>query len=286
MPGKEKQPREYQGVRDEIRQQQLKTKDMSLKGKLKYFWDYYKVHTIAGIFALIIIISLIHDIVTAKDYNFYACMFNSSRISSESLAAAFTEYAGLDTEHHECLIDTSLSLSAQTYNQYDLATSQKLVAQVQANDLDAVVMNSDVFYSYSLIEMFADLRTILNEDELARYKDNLYYIDYAEVKQAKEDTNYDEEYLNSFNDQDVHSTENLLAEAEIHRHPENMEAPVPVGIYMNNSPFITKTGIYEKEMPILGIISTSQRMETGKKYLEFLWNENIDFSQMTETNYY
>ena len=41
MSEKEKNAAEYRGVRDEIRQQQLKTRDMTLKGKLKYFWDYY-----------------------------------------------------------------------------------------------------------------------------------------------------------------------------------------------------------------------------------------------------
>ncbi len=45
MSEKEKNAAEYRGVRDEIRQQQLKTRDMTLKGKLKYFWDYYKIHT-------------------------------------------------------------------------------------------------------------------------------------------------------------------------------------------------------------------------------------------------
>ena len=43
MGKKEKEPRPYRGVIDEIREQQHKTKDMSLKGKWQYFWDYYSM---------------------------------------------------------------------------------------------------------------------------------------------------------------------------------------------------------------------------------------------------
>ena len=52
MSKKEKSPKEYRGVIDEIRQQQMKTKEMSTKGKLEYFWDYYKVHTIVAILVI------------------------------------------------------------------------------------------------------------------------------------------------------------------------------------------------------------------------------------------
>lgn len=284
MSEKEKQSASPKGVRDEIRQQHQKTKNMTSQEKLKYFWDYYKVHTIGAIIALLLLISLIHSIATTKDRIFSAYMLNASQVSSEELSTAFVEYAGLDAEKYDCLIDTSFNLTMQTYGEYELAASQKLVAMAQTNDLDAVVMNSDIFYNYSLVEMFTDLRNVLTEDELAAYEDKLYYIDYAEVEKANENTDYDEEYTRSFDAQETYSTETLLAEAESHRHPENMETPVPVGIYMESSPFITKTGIYEDGVPIFGIVSTSNRMENSKKYLDFLWDEAIDFSQMTTGN--
>lgn len=64
MSQKEKKPRVYHGVRDEIRQQHMKAKDMTLKERLAYFWYYYKVHTlvfICAVFALVaFVLSLIH----------------------------------------------------------------------------------------------------------------------------------------------------------------------------------------------------------------------------------
>ncbi len=66
MSKKEKSPKEYRGVIDEIRQQQMKTKEMSAKGKLEYFWDYYKVHTIVAILVIFFAAMFIRDIVDRK----------------------------------------------------------------------------------------------------------------------------------------------------------------------------------------------------------------------------
>lgn len=279
MSKKEKQPREYRGVRDEIREQQLKTKDMSFMGKLKYFWYYYKIHTIIAVAAIFLLGTLIHDITTAKDYNFYAIMLNSQQLSQENMENAFAGYADLDTENYECLIDTSSFISMRAYSEHDIATAQKLIALVQTNDLDTLVMDSSVFYNYSLSELFADLRTVFTQEELSRYEDQLYYIDYAEVEAADEDTGFDED---SSYDPDAFTTENILAEAETHRHPENMEKPVPIGIYMTDSPFAQKTNAYSQTVPVFGVVAATQRVDTVKKYLKFLWDESIDFSQMIE----
>lgn len=287
MSGKSQKPHEYRGVRDEIRQQQLKTKDMTWKGKLKYFWDYYKIHTFVCVVALVLVICFVHDITTAKDSIFNAFMFHSSQVSGSELASSFAEYAGLDTENYECLIDTTSNISLRTYSQYDMATSQKLVALVQAGDLDIAMMDSDVFYNNALSEMFLDLRTVLDEEELEKYHDYLYYVDHAEVLLADEDSYYIEEnetvgdFTDSMKTQEEALAE-IFAEAEIHRHPENMETPVPVGIYMADSPFARKTDASRQSVPVLGIISTSRRIDTARKYLEFLWDETIDFSQMKE----
>lgn len=286
MSKKEKQPREYRGVRDEIRQQQLKAKDMSLEGKLKYFWGYYKFHVIIAVIALIMAGTLIHDVTTSKDYSFYAIMFNSNQLSEESMVTSFAEYADLDTGNYQCVIDTASKISMRSYSQYDMAVAQKMVALVQARELDTVMMDSSLFYNYALSELFADLRTVLTEEELSKYKDNLYYIDYAEVELANEESGYEDESTTSLDDPDAYSTEKILAEAKAHRHPENMEKPVPIGIYMTDSPFATETNAYYQEIPVFGFVATSQKTDTSRKYLEFLWDENVDFSQMIQTELY
>lgn len=286
MSKKEKQTRQYRGVRDEIRQQQLKTKDMSLEGKLKYFWGYYKFHVIIAAAVLIMTGTLIHDIATSKDYSFYAIMFNSDLLSEESMAASFAEYADLDTENYKCLIDTASKISMSAYSQYDMAVAQKMIALVQAGELDAVTMDSSLFYNYALSELFVDLRTVLTEEELSEYRDNLYYIDYTEVELANEESGYEDESTAIPDDPDAYDPEKILAKAQGHRHPENMENPVPIGIFMTDSPFAVGTGAYSQDIPVFGFVTSSEKTDTAKKYLEFLWDENVDFSKMLQTAQY
>ena len=78
--------------------------------------------------------------------------------------------------------------------------------------------------------------------------------------------------------------EDITAEAETHRHPETMEDPIPVGIFLDESPLVRKTGCYGDPVPIYGISVTSQRPDTAKEYLAYLWDETIPFDTMITSN--
>ncbi len=284
MSKKEKSPKEYRGVIDEIRQQQMKTKEMSAKGKLEYFWDYYKVHTIVAILVIFFAAMFIRDVATAKDYNFYSILFNARQLSGDGLESAFSEYAGLDTENYECYIDASTGLSLTSFTEYDMATVQKLMATIQIGDLDTVVFNSELFNNYAGNEMFLDLRTVLSEEELNAWKDYLYYIDYVEVAAEREDVDVEEALAEKDAADDETRQQEILEETNRHRSPEGMAEPVPVGIFMEESPFAEKSGAYSGLVPVFGFVSTSKRTETGKQFLEFLWDDTIDFAQMIDTS--
>lgn len=286
MSKKNKEPRPYRGVIDEIREQQHKMKDMTFKGKLQYFWYYYKVHTIVTIFVIILGATLIHDILSAKDYIFYGIMLNSVGLSSENMENTFGEYAGLDLETYECFIDTSSTLSYSTPSEYTMATIQKLMAQVQGQDLDAVVFDSQVFYNYASTELFMDLTTILSPEELEKYQDNFYYIDYGAVDASEESFDYEEDAMVPVQDIYDLTIDEIREEAETHRHPETMERPVPVGIFLEDSPFATKTNAYGLAQPIFGIVINTTRPDTAKQYLTFLWDENVDFDSVKDTDFY
>lgn len=283
MAQNEKKPRTYRGVRDEIRQQHMKAKDMTFKERLAYFWYYYKVHTLVLICAVFAIVALIHDVAASKDYIFNGLMLNSYQLPSDELSAAFAEYADLDLETYDCFIDTSTSLSLRSMGQYDAVAVQKILATIQTGDLDAVVYDSEVFNNYSNHEMFLDLRTVFTQQELSQYDGYLYYIDYAQVlKMQEEEADYELETLSDNRPSEAELDKALADETERHRHPENMENPIPVGVILKDSPFAVKTGSYPQKVPVFGIIATSHRTDVGKKYLEFLWDETIDFSQIAD----
>lgn len=306
------QPENYKGVHDEIKQQHMKTKDMTPKGRLEYFWYYYKVHTLVAVCVIIFGGALIHDILTAKDYGFYGVMLNASLLDSETMEASFGEYAQLNLSEYDCMIDTQSQLSYHSQSSYDFATYQKLVAQLQTHELDVLVADGEVFNNFATNEMFLDLREFMSPEELAGYEGRIYYVDMEEIRKAAEaaDNMLNEEEaatkdafpqdasggqeseelspeeaeaaVNPFG-QNINYDEiyRLAAEeAETHRHPEQMAEPVPVGIFLDESPFMQKTGSYGKMIPVYGVVVTSERADTAVKYLNYLWDDTIAFDQM------
>ena len=179
-------------MRDEVREQQNKLKGKTFKEKLNYFWDYYKVHTIALVFAIIVISVFVKDIVTNKDNAFSAVILNSyAHDTQEGFQADFAAYAGIDTDTYSCLIDTSATFSVGSMSQYDIAFAQRIAAQAQTGELDAFVADTQAFGHYADGYLFQDLREILNEDEYQKFEPYFYYIDTTAIeerRQMEEDT--------------------------------------------------------------------------------------------------
>ena len=276
----QKDPRPYKGVSDEIREQTLKMKEMTLKEKISYFWTYYKIHTAVAILIIGVVTSFLYNIITSKDTAFYGIMLNAYMLDRTAMETSFSEYAGIDTETYECFIDTDSSFSYQSMSEYDVATNQQIVALVQAKELDSFILNDQVFFNFSFNGMLMDLREVFTEEELAKYEGNIYYIDNAEILAAEQDEMTYEDIMDESAMRRSATTEEILAEAETHRNPDTMEDPIPVGIYMTDSPFVQKTGSYPDKVPIFGISVTTQRIDTAKKYLNFLLDEEIPFEEM------
>lgn len=137
-------------------------------------------------------------------------MLNAGSMPSQELEAAFAEYAGLDENKFDCFIDTNSIMSMHNTSQYDMATSQKLMALTQTKDLDIAVFDSEVYNNYAYNEMFTDLRTIFTEQELAPYKDHLYYIDYAYIRDGEGNMDYENPALLYYDNFTTPSRKKLL----------------------------------------------------------------------------
>ena len=275
---KEKAPREYRGISDEIREQTKKFKDMSLKEKWEYFWEYYTINVIIIVIVASFVISMIHNFVTAKDYCFNGMMLNASMMDQEAIANAFAEYAQFDTDEYECFIDATSTLSYQNPSEYEMATSQRIVALIQSKELDGMVFDAEVFYNYAFNQVFMDLREVYTAEELAAFeKENrIYYIDKAEIRRAEEaEQATGESYaLESM------TPDEIMKEAQTHRDASSMEEPIPVGIFVDDSAFAQKSNAYLGVVPIFGISATSLRVDASKQFLSFLFDETVDFSNM------
>lgn len=255
-------------VSREIREEQKNAlSTMTFKEKWKYFWYYYKVHVIAAALIIIVAVTMIRDIVTSKDINFYAFMLNSFNLNGEELAADFADFASLDTENYETFFDTISTLSFSEPSEYDMATTQKIMAMMQTQDLDVIVTNQEVFQNYAVNEMFLDLRTILTAEELDTYADYFFYVDAAEFDK--------EEDVSSYADMENPTAEELTAQAQAHKDPTTMEQPVPVGIYVSHSPFVSETICYGDMEAVYGVVATSARQDTAKQFLDYLFSGRV-----------
>lgn len=216
---------------EEIREEQKKVfATMSFKEKLAYFWDYYKIHTIAAVLVIAFVIAFISSYRSNKPFAFYAVLLNAASTeenhdTSVIWADEFQSYAEIDPESYQVYIDTSVSISDDGGSQYDVANRQKMAAMMQIGDIHAIVADTETFESYAALGNFHVLTDTFSEEDLAPYKDFLYYTDAAAFDAETGDT----------------LAEMEAAQAEVyekiidHSDPSTMEKPVAVGVRIPNS---------------------------------------------------
>ncbi len=212
-------------VMEEIREQQKKAfRTMNTKEKFAYFWDYYKVHTIVAVLVIVLAISFINACRSGKPYAFYAALLNAETTvenndTSVIWTQEFQEYAGIDPDAYQVNIDTTMAMSPDGGDQYEVANRQKIAAMMQLGDIHAILADTETFEDYARLECFYDLTAIFTEEDLAPYADLLYYTDAA----FGEDTGDTLEEMEAAQ---------AKADAQIidHADPSSMEKPMAVGI--------------------------------------------------------
>ncbi|MCH4191890.1 MAG: hypothetical protein LKF52_06245 [Butyrivibrio sp.] len=268
-------------VSDEIREQHNKVKQMGTRARLAYFWEYYRIPTVVILAVIILAVFLIHDIVTAKPYGFYAMMINSSPQTQESdLEDSFAKYADIDTSKYDCYIDTSTTLNLTSTNQYDMASQQKIMAVVAAGDLDTMVADYNSFNRYAMNDTFTDLRKILTSEQQKKYADDFYYIDYAVIQAAENQdaaSAASSEAATTENTSDTAALYTTAAESSVGSadqfvkpDPSSMKDPVPVGIILSDASYLNSTGAYTGTVAILGITQNTSRSDEALRFIDFL----------------
>lgn len=265
-------------ILEEIKEQQQKTKDMTLKGKLSYFWYYYKVQTIVIILVLLFIISFIRQIMTDKPYAFYAVLLNADN-TPENIDTSFLwedefqTYAEIDADSYQVSIDTSITLSSDGGSQYDAANRQKMTAMMHVGDIHALLADTETFESYARLEFFYDLTSVFTDEDLAPYADYLYYTDAAAFDEDTGDTL-----------EEMESAAKEIYERNIdHGDPSTMEKPVAVGIRIpGTGNKLAESGYYAylqeesrtfqgyPEETVIGIPVSVENPHLALKFLEYL----------------
>lgn len=132
-------------------------KNMNFKEKLKYFWDYYKIHTIVTIVVIAMIIGTVISIATRERYDleivyFGSRTFDEGYITSleEDLESRLKDADGNGEVNVNFIINT---VDTSEDSQYLMAMEQKMNVDLAAA----------TYHSYIVDEYFFE---ILNQDDV------------------------------------------------------------------------------------------------------------------------
>lgn len=270
-------------VIEEIREQQKKAfATMTPKEKLAYFWDYYKIHTIVAIAVIVFVIAFINSYRSNKPIAFYAVMLNADSYGDNAAVAntwseGFMEYAGIDPAAYQINIDTSVTISADGGDQYEVANRQKMMAMMHAGDIHAIVADTETFEGYARLEYFYDLNAAFSEEELAPYADLLYYTD---------GTAFDVETGDTLEEMEA-AQEAVYSMVIDHSDPSSMEKPVAVGIRIPQTgnrlgdagyyDYIFENGYTFQGYPsevMIGIPLSVENPKLTLQFLDYLFGDN------------
>ena len=260
---------------EETKAQGAKMKGRSLREKLEYFWEYYRIHTLVAAVIIILVGSLVHAWATAKDEALSIVLINSLADTMEETIPEWTydltELLDFDPKKYEVAIDTSVMLGSDTATaNQEYASSQKLVAMMGTSSIDILVSDTAIFEQYAQNECFCDLRNIYTPDELDAMSDIIYYTD------ASTFSDYDAP--------DLDTTEKQAAYVVDHRDPSSMKEPIPVGLFMTEDTRIGQSGIYayltamdefqgHPKEAVLGIPVNTKRLDAALLGTEYLMGD-------------
>lgn len=249
-------------VMDEFREEREALKHGTPKEKLSYFVYYYKWHVIITVCVIIMAAVLANQILTRKDTAFYAAMINGvDTLHTESEDDPFTQYSGVDTNKSSVIYDTSMFIDFNSMNERTIDSTEKFVIYIAASEIDVVISGEDIIRKYAQNETFYDLTKFLTEEQVKEYRPYFYYIDNAVIEKiiaAQNAADYD-----------------FVPEYPDPKHPESMEQPIPIGIYVTDCPALTDRFAFSNDDSglILSVVLNTARPEMASKYIDFLMKD-------------
>lgn len=245
-------------VMDEFKKERDAIKNGTPKQKLSYFIYYYKWHVIAAVLVVLAVISLIRHYVNQKDIAFYACLVNS--VEGENTAEyiqSFADYAGIDTNAYEICFDTSILISDPEENPETIeAASQKLMIYIAAGNLDVLLTDATSIQHYANAQIFYDLRDFLTPEQTKLYEPYFYYVDMKVVQELQETmTSSEEEYIPTYPDPTK---------------PDEMDQPVPVGIWIKHGGALAENYVFLDDDLVLAVLPNAKNPEAASKFIDFL----------------
>jgi hypothetical protein len=157
-----------------------KLKDMSIKGKLSYLWEYYKIHAFITVAAVALLIYVIHEIITPDvKPQFNAAIINGSvyTTSLEQYADAFAQRLQLDPMRESVVLNNNFFTD---YGGLANSSAETLVAYIAGGEIDVIIAPETNFKQYAYYGYFKKLSEALPTDIYSSLTDYFFISDQEE----------------------------------------------------------------------------------------------------------
>ncbi len=224
---------------------------MNLAGKAEYIYTYYKLPILLGLIALYLCCCAMYRQLTKKEVVLYSAYINVSvgDALNAQLTEGFLSASGADLKKAEIDLYSGLYLSndpSLENHEYQYASNLKLMAAIEAKQLDIVFMNREAYDIFSQKGYLLDLHSLLS------LEDPLYHLlePHLTANTVTIEDNAIEYMLNETNRyQSI--TEEVTNGLDVSAFPLFQEACFQDPVY-------------------LGVVGNSPRLSTAIRYIEYL----------------
>lgn len=148
---------------------------MKFRKEIQYIWDYYKFPLVVLCIFLYIIGYFLYGHFTRKDTILYTALVNVSASESltQQLSTDFIPYIKEDSSKKELQLYTGLYLTDDENNpnhEYTYASRMKILASIDGEQLDVVLMNKESFDAFSQNGYLYNLEALLSNECPALYE--------------------------------------------------------------------------------------------------------------------
>lgn len=229
----------------------------TLKGKtrLQYIWDYYKLPLAVLCIVLYVLVYILYSNLTHRESVLYAALVNvnAGETLTEALSSGFLDYMNLNPSRNQSELYAGLYLTDDALSenhQYTYASRMKILAIIDGELLDVVLMNREAFDAFSQNGYLYDLEELLSQTDAGLY--NTIRPDLATNIIILED-----------------NQEDLLFDASASYHVVTEEHDY--GIDLSRTRLVGGAGFSE---PVyFGIIANSPRTDSAVEYLKYLYSQ-------------
>jgi len=149
--------------------------------------------------------------------------------------AALVHCSDVSEEATSAFFENYIAYAGIDLNKHEVKINcnpSRLMLDMAAAQVDVVVSGSERFAEDAALNSFYDLREIMTEEQLAKYEPYFYY--YPAI-------------------------------------PEEMEQPVPVGLFVTDCTVLTETYHFDEDYVVIGIVGNAPHIENALKFIDYLF---------------